>query len=108
MGGEEDPSEAQGSSDGGTLTPSVWRNVDTVAFAFALLQTHYVGNGIKLKSVALCRRVGRRPNLVEAKRSFCRTMRLFAFHVTTAIHTDLQSTVTRRVVAKVDAIIQAH
>ena len=86
MGGEEDPSEAQGSSDGRTLTPSVWRNVDTVAFAFVLLQTHYVGNGIKLKSVALCRRVGRRPNLVEAKRSFCRTMRLFAFHVTTAIH----------------------
>ena len=104
---EEDPSEAQVSSDGGTLTPSVWRNVDTVNLACAFLQTHYVGNGIKLESVAHSG-VGRRPNLVEAKRRYCRTMRLVAFHVTTAIHMDLQGTVTGGVVAKVDAIIQAH
>lgn len=108
MGEEEDPSEGQGSSDGRTLTPSVRRNVDIVAFAFALLQIHHVGNGIKLESVAHCGRVGRRPNLVEAKRRYCRTMRLVAFHVTAAIHMDLQGTVTGHVVAKVDAIIQAH
>jgi len=101
--------EAQGSSNGRTLTLSVWSsNVDSVAFAFALLQIHYVGNGIELEGVvAHCGRIGPRPSWVEAKRGYCRTMRPVAFHVMTAIHMDLQGkgTVTGRVVAKVDAII---
>jgi len=104
----KDPLEAQGTSDGRTLTLSVWSNVDTVAFAFALLQTHYVGNVIELESVAHCGRVGRRPNLIEAKRSYCRTARLVAFRGVIATHMDLQGAVTGREIAKVDAIIQAH
>jgi hypothetical protein len=59
--------KAQGSRDSRTLTPSVWSNVDSVV-AFALLQTHYVGNGIKLETVAHCGSVGGRYNVVEAKR----------------------------------------
>ena len=72
-GWSRNPSEAQGSRDDGTLTPSVWSNLDGVAIAFALLhwQTHwhYVGNSIEFECVSYCGRVGRRSDLVDANRS---------------------------------------